>query len=173
MRSVRCFAFLLAASWVLAAPATAQRGARKLDPPPARPRAVLLQEIHRRLMMQARNQLGLTPAQMPRFQRVVAGYAQARAALEIEGHGLRTALREQVRPGGPGNPDSVSRLVDAINRNQGSQTATFGDEMRDLGPILNPVQRGQWQVLRDRWLQQVRALQRQRAVGDTTSLPQP
>jgi hypothetical protein len=34
--------------------------------------------------------------------------------------------------------------------------------MRELSPILNPVQRGQFQVARDQLLQKVRELQQQR-----------
>lgn len=173
MTSGRGLALAVAALLLLVTPGSAQRAGRAGPPPAVRQRAVLIQEINRRLMNQARNQLALSPEQVPRFQRVVATYAQKRAALEAEEHRVRAALREQVKPGGAGNADSVSKLVDALNSNLARQTATFSDEMRDLGPILNPVQRGQWQVLRDRWLQQVRALQQQRPASDSSGHPEP
>lgn len=163
MRFVRGIALALGSSVLLAVPAAAQRGQK--PPPPVRPRAALMREINLRLMNQAQNRLALTPAQMPRFQRVVAGYAQKRSALELEDQRTQSALREQLRLGEAGNQDSVSRLLTSLNATRASHAATFSDEMRDLEPVLSPMQRAQWQVMRDRFLQQVRAAMQQRPAG--------
>lgn len=164
------FAFLA----VMALPAAGQRAAgqrgqrmmpppREQQPPVARQR--LIQEINRQLMNQARNRLGLTPAQLPRFQRIVSGHAMVRSGLEGEEHRTEFALREQLRLGAAGNQDSTSRLLSGLNQIRSRIAATYTDESRDLEPVLNPTQRAQWQLLRDRFAQQVRAAAAQRPAG--------
>jgi hypothetical protein len=59
----------------------------------------------------------------------------------------------------------VSHLVDAINVNRIAYAETFRDEMRDLTPVLTPVQRGLFQLSRDRLLARVKDLQQQRPGG--------
>jgi hypothetical protein len=71
----------------------------------------------------------------------------------------------ELRPGVAANPDNVSRFVDGLNVNRVAYAETFRDEMKELAPILSPVQRGQFQVARDRLLQRVRDLQSQRPNG--------
>ncbi len=116
-------------------------------------------------MNQARIRLGLTPAQFPRFQRIVSGYAQVRSGLEVQEHQTEAAMREQLRLGPAGNQDSLSRLLAGLNTTRASIAGTFADESRDLEPVLNPTQRAQWQVMRDRFAQQVRAAMLQRPAG--------
>ena len=133
---------------------------------------MLLQQIHQQFMKQARNRMGLTPAQFPRFQRVVVDHAQKRAPLELAEDRLQLALREQIRLGKSGNQDSTAKLLDALNANRTSLAAADAEQMRDLGPILTPVQRAQWQGMQERFRQQVRAAARQRP--DSASFePQP
>jgi len=143
------------------APAVAQRGA-KVSPPPFGQRAVLLQQIHQQFMKQARNRMGLTPMQFPRFQRIVVDHAQRRRPLEIEEDRLQIALREQVRFGRAGNQDSTAKLLDALKATRTKLSDADTEQMHDLEAILTPVQRAQWQVLQERFRQQVRVVARQR-----------
>jgi hypothetical protein len=46
------------------------------------------------------------------------------------------------------------------------------DQMHELEPILSPVQRAQWQLMQERFRQQVRAAARQ-SVDSIPSQPQP
>ena len=55
--------------------------------------------------------------------------------------------------------------VDRILANRVAYQESFRDEMRELTPILTPAQRGQFLLIRDRFLQQVHELQQQRAGG--------
>ncbi len=139
------------------APLAAQRAAR--------PRAALVRDIEQIFMTQASREMGLTPAQEPPFRRVVETWAQKRAALESEEAQLRQSLSTQLTPGVAANPDSVTHDVDALNANRVAYAETFTGEMRDLTPILTPVQRGQFQMARDRLLQRIQQLQQQRAGG--------
>jgi hypothetical protein len=142
-----------------AVPAVAQK-------PAVRPRrAALLRDIQQVFLNQVTREMALSPEQLPRFSRIVGAWAEKRGALEIGERSLRQALQDQLRPGVAANPDSVSRVVDAINANRVAYAETFRDEMRELVPVLTPVQRGQFQVARDRILQRIRDLQQQRAGG--------
>jgi hypothetical protein len=143
--------------------AVAQKGGRILPP-----RQALLEEINRRFLNQMIAEMGLTDAQIPRFKQVVLSWAQKRATLEQEERRLHQALvGGELRPGVAANPDSVARFVDGINAVRVEYAETFRDEMRDLTPILTPVQRGQFQIRRDQFLQRVRDLQQKRAGGAT------
>jgi hypothetical protein len=166
---------MLAGSILVAAPLAAQGGQRGAQrgmqqPPPPR-RAALLREIQVRFMNQARNQMRLTPEQWPRFQKVAVSWAQKRMVLEDHEQQLVMALRGQYRIGVAANPDSVPHYVDELNITRAQIAETYRDEMRELTPILTPVQLGQFQVLRDRQLQMIRDLQQKRPAGEPG--PQP
>lgn len=145
------------ASLFAVAPLAAQRPG---NPRPAR--AALVRDIEQIFLTRVTRVMALTPEQQPRFQRAVLAWAQKRESLETEEHQLRQSLNRELTPGVAANPDSVSRFVDALNANRVAYAESFRDEMRELAPILNPVQRGQFQVARDQLLQKVRELQQQR-----------
>ena len=128
-------------------------------------RTVLVQNIEQLFLKQVTTEMALTPDQQGRFQRVVLSWAQKRSQLEAEERELRQSLRRELTPGVAANPDSVSRFVDALNNNRVAYAESFRDEMHELTPILNPVQRGQFQVRRDQLLQRIRELQQQRPGG--------
>ena len=56
----------------------------------------------------------------------------------------------------------LARLVDALTSHRIAYAQTFRDEMRELSAILNPVQRGQYLMMRDRLMQRVQELQQGR-----------
>jgi hypothetical protein len=149
-----------------AAPLTAQREGGRQAPARAR----LLQNIEQVFLNQVTAEMALTADQQPRFRRVVTSWAPKRAALEFEERQLRQSLKRELTPGVAANPDSVSKYVDELNANRVAYAETFRDEMRDLTPILNPVQRGQFQVRRDQLLQRIRDLQQQRPGGALRTL---
>lgn len=140
-----------------------------------RPRAALVRDIEQVFMNQVSREMGLTAAQEPPFRHAVLLWAQKRAALETEERQLRQSLNRQLTPGVAANPDSVTSAVDALNANRVAYAETFTGEMRDLTPILTPVQRGQFQMARDRLLQKIQQLQQQRTGGGLPQqvVPQP
>lgn len=145
------WAFLALTAWTL--PIAAQRGQR---------RAALVLDIERVFIDQAVQQMGLTDDQATRFRRVEAQWGAKRAGLETEERQLQQALGHALTPGVAGNPDSVSRFVDALNENRVQYAESFRDEMHDLSTVLTPIQRGQFQLMRDRLLARVRQLQESR-----------
>lgn len=125
-------------------------------PPPRAP--ALRRELEQRFAAQMREQLQLTGDQETRVRAIMSGYAERRRTLESEERALRQALNGQLRPGIAATPDSVTKLVDAISASRVDYAKLIQDEMRELGTVLDPVQRGQLFLMRDRVLQRVREL---------------
>ena len=129
----------------------------------------LRQLIEERFGERLKEELGLTPDQEVRLKVALAGMAARRRGMEREERAMRQALAGQLRPGIAANADSVAHLVDALTNHRVAYAQTFKDEMRDLSAILNPVQRGQYLLLRDRLM--LRAAQLQQDRGDQALLP--
>jgi hypothetical protein len=162
---MRRFVGLLAIGFLLAGPAEAQ-GGRMGPPGRAGARAQMLRgQIEQAFGRRLRETLGLTGEQSARMQRVVSNYADRRQTLENEEQQLRQGLASQLRPGVAANGDSVSRLVSALGVNRVAYGESFRDEIRELTPILTPVQLGQFYLERDRLLQRIRDIQAQTRLG--------
>lgn len=123
----------------------------------------LRRQIEERFAERLKEELGLTADQSTRLRVSLAGLAARRRGMEQEERGMRQALAAQLRPGVAGNADSVGRLVDGLTNLRVAYAQTFKDEMRELGAILTPVQRGQYLLLRDRLMQRVADVQQGRA----------
>jgi hypothetical protein len=124
--------------------------------------AVLRGRIEEQFVRRMQNELGLSDDNAARMQRVVVTWATRRRALEEDERRLRQALNQQLRPGVAANSDSVGTYVDELTANRVAYAQSFRDEMRDLTPILTPVQRGQFQILRDRLLMRMQEVQQPR-----------
>jgi Spy/CpxP family protein refolding chaperone len=127
------------------------------EPPPSRAPG-LRRELEQRFAAQMREQLQLSGDQEAKVRGIMSGYAERRRTLENQERGLRQALNGQLRPGIAATPDSVSKLVDAISAARVDYARLIQDEMRELGTVLDPVQRGQLFLMRDRLLQRVQEL---------------
>lgn len=126
-------------------------------------RAQRLREmVEQRFGERLREELGLTDDQTMRVRVALGGLAARRRGMEQDERRLRQALAFQLRPGVAANPDSVAKLVDALTTHRVAYAQTFKDEMRELAAILNPVQRGQYLLMRDRLMQRVQELQQGR-----------
>lgn len=127
--------------------------------------AVLRGRIEEQFVRRMQAELGLGDENAARMQRVVTTWATRRRALEADERRLRQALNQQLRPGVAANGDSVGTYVDELTANRVAYAQSFRDEMRDLTPILTPVQRGQFQIMRDRLLLRMQEVQQQRPVA--------
>ena len=126
---------------------------------PPEPRSPgLRRELEQRFAAQMREQLQLTSEQEAKVRGVMSGYAEKRRDLESDERAMRQALNFQLRPGIAANADSVGKLVDAISAARVSYAKLIQDEMRELSAVLDPVQRGQLFLMRDRLLQRVQEL---------------
>ncbi len=122
----------------------------------------LRQMVEQRFGERLREELGLTDDQATKVRVALGGLAARRRGMEQEERRMRQALAFQLRPGVAANADSVAKLVDALTNHRVAYAQTFKDEMRELAAILNPVQRGQYLLTRDRLMQRVQELQQGR-----------
>lgn len=122
----------------------------------------LRQMVEQRFGERLREELGLTDDQAMKVRVALGGLAARRRGMERNERRMRQALAFQLRPGVAANADSVAKLVDALTNHRVAYTQTFKDEMRELAAILNPVQRGQYLLMRDRLMQRVQELQQGR-----------
>lgn len=147
---------------LLAAPAAA--AAQDSIPDPIRAQR-LRELIEQRFGQRLKEELGLTEEQSSKLQVSLAGIAARRRGMEQDERRMRQALAAQLRPGIAANSDSVAKLVDALTTHRVAYAQTFKDEMRELSTILNPVQRGQYMMLRDRLMLRAQEVMQNRAAG--------
>ena len=131
------------------------------------PRAAMLRrELEQRFAAQMREQLQLTGEQETKVRGIMSGFAERRRAFEGEERAMRQALNGQLRPGIAANADSVGKLVDGISAARVSYAKLIQDEMRELATVLDPVQRGQLFLMRDRLLQRVQEMRQNARARD-------
>lgn len=140
---------------VLASPLVAQQG-----PPPGV--EALQQQVMQRFLQTYRSQAGLTPDQDRRFQEVFRRSIQQRRALQMRERELWRALEGQMRPGIAANPDSVTKLLDAVMAQRAALVEQARAEQREYSQFLTPVQRGQLVIMLERLQQQVESIVRRR-----------
>ncbi|MBK6495244.1 MAG: Spy/CpxP family protein refolding chaperone [Gemmatimonadetes bacterium] len=157
MHSTRAVLVLLLAAAPLAAQGGGRGNQRPGGPPPRA--AILRGQIEETFKRRAMKELALTDDQAARMSRVVQATGERRRLLEEEMRRLQDALDGELRPGVAANADSVSRMIDRMGQNRVAYAESFRDEMRDLQPVLTPIQRGQYLIMRDRLLQRIRELQ--------------
>src|SRR5204862_883041 len=92
-------------------------------------------------------------------------FGAAPARLEAGTGEPRQALDRQMQPGVAANPDSVQLHLQGIQRNQERLLRLQQDEDREMAGYLTPVQRAQYQMLRDRLANRLSELRRQREGG--------
>lgn len=122
----------------------------------------LRQMVEQRFGERVKEQLGLSDDQALKVRAALGQLAIRRRGMERQERAMRQALASQLRPGVAADADSVARLVDALTNQRIAYAQTFRDEMRELSAILNPVQRGQYLMMRDRLMQRVQELQQGR-----------
>ena len=155
MRRLRWF--LMAALLVAGAPLNAQ-GNGDESPQSARMR----QQIEQRFAQQIQANLGLTDEQAVKLRATFNTYAPKRRAMEQELRTIKRGLQGQLRPGIAANADSVSTLVDRLLATKVTYAQSFVDENRDMAKYLTPVQRAQFQVMRERLMARIEEIQQQR-----------
>jgi hypothetical protein len=127
------------------------------------PRAEALRQlIEERFAQRLTTELGLDQEQSTRVRVVLSTWAVRRRALEREERRNRQQLGAAMRPGVAANDQAVTRLVDQLVTGRVAYVQTFKDELADLAPILTPVQRAQYVLMRDRLWQRVQEIRNQR-----------
>ncbi len=123
----------------------------------------LRRAIEDRFTARVQEELGLTDQQSLKLRETVGTYFVKRRALEAEERRLRQALAGELRPGVAANKETVARLTDQLLDNKVRYVETYRSEVKDLSTFLDPVQRAQFLILRERLLDRVREAQENRA----------
>jgi len=119
----------------------------------------LRRQIEERFTARVQEELGLTDQQALKLRETVGVYFVKRRTLEAEERRLRQGLASELRPGVAANKDNVARLTDQLLDNKVRYVETYRAEVRDLSGFLDPVQRAQFLILRERLLDRIREAQ--------------
>jgi len=122
----------------------------------------LRQQIAERFMATYRQHAGLTDEQFARFQDVARTSWEARMQGDQRRRELFQALEGQMRPGVAANPDSVSRVLDALVVLERTRATRGEADMQAYAQFLSPVQRGQLLIMMTRFEHQVEQIMQQR-----------
>jgi protein CpxP len=124
--------------------------------------AVLRQQIETRFAQQIQATLGLSDEQTVKLRATFNTYAPKRRAMEQEERGIKRGLQGQLRPGIAANSDSVGKLVDRLLELKVNYAKSFVEEDREMAKFLTPVQRAQYQMLRERLMARIEEVRQQR-----------
>jgi hypothetical protein len=151
---MRFLILALAATVILGGPVRAQEG---IDDPPRVER--LRRLIQERFAARVQEELALSDQQADRMREVVGNYFLKRRNFDVEERRLRQALAGELRPGVAANKDNVARYTDQLLDLKVRYAQSYKDEVREMSSFLDPVQRAQFLLLRERLLDKVREAQ--------------
>lgn len=123
----------------------------------------LQREIERRFGAVVQRQLGLTDDQANKLRATEERFRPRRRAIMREQLLLRMGLQDQMRPGEAANSDSVRRLMDGMQANRSALLQIEQEQDREMSGYLTPVQRARYQMLRERLVQRLQEVRRERA----------
>ena len=155
---MRRLGWFLTAAFLLAVPPLSAQDAGDDSPQAVRMR----QQIEQRFAQQIQANLGLTDEQAVKLRATFNTYAPKRRAMEQEERAIKQGLQGQLRPGIAANSDSVAKLVDRLLEVKVAYAQSFVDENREMAKYLTPVQRAQFQVMRERLMARVEEVRQQR-----------
>jgi hypothetical protein len=132
----------------------------------------LREQVVQRFIENYRTQAGLTDAQFDRFRTSVRRQWEARRGVEQRERAIVQALGGQLRPGVAADPDSVTRLLDALEAVQAERIDRLRSEQAEFREYLSPVQRAQLVLSFARLERQIEDLIRRRMEGAQPQLRQ-
>lgn len=151
---------LVAGLMLLAGPLSAQDAG---GGDPAGRALELRRMIEERFTARVQEELGLTDEQSRRMTEVVGNYFVKRRVMEQEERQLRQRLAGELRPGVAANKDNVGRLTDQLLELKVRYVQSYREEVKDLSGFLDPVQRAQFLIMRERLLDRIQQAQEARA----------
>lgn len=123
----------------------------------------LQQQIEQRFGAVVQRQLGLSNDQANQLRATEEKFRPRRRAVMREQLLLRLGLQDQMRPGVAANADSVRRLMDGMQANRAALLRLEQEQDQEMSGYLTPVQRARYQMLRERLLQRLQEVRRERA----------
>ena len=116
----------------------------------------LRHRIEERFASRAQEKLSLTDEQTARLRATSRQFGVRRADIRGRGQRLKVALASQLQPGVAANQDSVAKLTDAMIELRLAEVQLSRDEIKEQSKFLNPVQRAQLYVMRERFAHRVK-----------------
>ena len=152
--------------WVLALVWTpALMGQDSTPPPDSAERERLQQQVEDRFAQVVRQQLRLSDDQAEKLRGTEERFRARRREIVRRQLALRFALNGQMCPGCAADPDSVRKLMDGIDGNRGELFRVQQEQDREMAGYLTPVQRAQYQMLRERLIRRLGEVRRERMQG--------
>lgn len=107
-------------------------------------------------------ELNLTPDQTTKLRATQEKFTARRRAIMSQQMDRRRALDDQMRPGIAAKPDSVNKLLAALRTGRSDMFKLEQDQDEEMSGYLTPVQRAQYQQMRERFFQRVSEIRMQR-----------
>lgn len=133
-------------------------------PPDSADREVLQQRIESRFAQVVQQQLQLNDDQATKLRATEERFRAKRRDLVRRQLALRFALNGQMCPGCAADSDSVRTLMDGLEANRGDLFRMQQDQDREMAGYLTPVQRAQYQLLRERLLRRLAEVRGERGL---------
>ena len=124
--------------------------------------AQLRSQIEQRFSQRVQQELKLTNDQTAKLRETQERFGPRRRALMQQQMQRRRALEGQMQPGVAANQDSVRKLMDGLTAGRMEMVRIQQDENRELGGFLTPVQQARYNMMRERFMNRVGEMRRQR-----------
>jgi DNA anti-recombination protein RmuC len=128
-------------------------------------REEMRRRIDERFATRVREELGLNDRQVAKLRETGTTFGGRRRELETRERALRDALEAQLRPGVAADRDSVAELTDALVEMRTAYARTFRDEHKEVSKFLDPVQRAQLYMMRERLMRRAHEVRGERRGG--------
>jgi Spy/CpxP family protein refolding chaperone len=141
--------------------------------PDSAERERLQQQIEDRFGRVVQQQLQLSEDQVAKLRATEERFRTRRRDIIRGQLDLRRALNGQMCPGCSADADSVRKLMDAIETNRGELFRLQQEQNREMAGYLTPVQRAQYQMLRERFVRRLSEVRRERPLGGARERQRP
>lgn len=155
---IRVLAFLIAASLVTGARASAQQQAPATDSATA----ALQARVRQRLAAVVKQRLDLTDDQMRQLATVNANYEGRRRALMTQERDARVIVRGELQRGKLADQQRVENALADLFRIQRARIDLAEQEQRDLAKFMQPSQRAGYLALQEQMRRRVEQMRRRR-----------
>jgi Spy/CpxP family protein refolding chaperone len=149
---------------VLLAPAlAAQQGGRDSvrQRPDSAEAAQLRSRIEDRFNQRLQENLKLSSDQSTKLKATQEKFGTQRRALMQQQQDRRRALDDQMQPGVAANPDSVNKLIAGLQSGRAQMLKLEQDQDNEMSRYLTPVQRAQYQTMREGFMRRVGEMRRE------------
>ncbi len=133
----------------------------------------LQQQIEDRFGRVVQQQLQLSDVQVTKLRGTEERFRTRRRDILRRQLALRFALNGQMCPGCSADADSVRKLMDGIETNRGELFRLQQEQDQEMAGYLNPVQRAQYQMLRERLIRRLSEVRRERPLGGARERQRP